>query len=59
MGNSRQDISQEELWKILVKSRQLKSMNAAYIEPDMYTRDCKLANGLVKVRYEASVVKKY
>ena len=34
-------------------------MNAAYIEPDMYTRDCKLANGLVKVRYEASVVKKY
>ena len=43
-----------DLWKILVKSRQLKSMNAAYIEPDSGLRDQQLPNGLVKVRIKTS-----
>ncbi|RNA16626.1 hypothetical protein BpHYR1_022627, partial [Brachionus plicatilis] len=36
----------ENLWKILVKSRKLNSMNAAYIEPDPRLYEEKLPNGL-------------
>ncbi len=39
----------DSLWNILCKSRQLKSMNAAYIEPDPYIYEAKLPNGLVRV----------
>ncbi|CAF1014270.1 unnamed protein product [Brachionus calyciflorus] len=38
----------DNLWKILVKSRELKSMNAAYLEPDPRVYEEKLPNGLVK-----------
>ena len=36
-----------ELWEIIVKSRQLKSMTAAYIDADPYVREARLSNGLV------------
>ena len=39
----------KDLWRILCRSRQLKSMNAAYIEPDPYVYEAKLPNGLIKV----------
>lgn len=42
--------NKDDLWKILRKSRELKSMNAAYLEPDPYVTEEKLPNGLVKVQ---------
>jgi hypothetical protein len=40
--------SKDNLWMILVKSRQFKSMNAAFLEPDPYEPEKKLPNGLIK-----------
>jgi hypothetical protein len=41
----------DNLWNILCKSRQLKSMNAACIDPDPHATysEIKLPNGLIKV----------
>ncbi len=41
--------TRENLWNILCKSRELKSMNAAYIEPDPDVYEETQPNGLVKV----------
>ncbi len=41
-------ISKDVLWKLLCESRKLKSMNAAFIEPDPYVYEAKMANGLIK-----------
>lgn len=41
--------TKNELWKIIQRSRELKSMNGASIEPDPYVFEAKLPNGLIKV----------
>jgi hypothetical protein len=41
--------AKNELWKIIHKSRELKSMSGASIEPDPYIFEAKLSNGLIKV----------
>ena len=39
--------TKDDLWEIIKKSRQLKSMTAAYIDADPYMREARLSNGLV------------
>jgi calpain len=39
--------AKNELWEIIIKSRKLKSMTAAYIDADPYVREARLSNGLV------------
>jgi hypothetical protein len=50
LDNRHDQREREELWKALSKSRQLNSMNCAYINPDPHIFEEKLPNGLVKVR---------
>jgi hypothetical protein len=49
LDNNDPQKDRDSLWNILCKSRQLKSMNAANIEPDPYISEAKLPNGLVRV----------
>ncbi len=42
------ETKKNEMWEIIKKSRRLRSLNAAYMEPDTHGRDVRLYNGLVK-----------
>ena len=41
--------TKNDIWKIIQKSRELKSMIGASIEPDPVIYEAKLPNGLIKV----------
>lgn len=41
--------TKNELWKIIHRSRELKSMIGSSIEPDPHIYEAKLPNGLIKV----------
>jgi hypothetical protein len=49
--------SRNDLWKILQKSREMKSMAAVYIEPNPYVFEEKMSNGLCKVKKSTLIYK--